>query len=172
VKEIRDAVGVNDGQWPLDWERRKAGVDCPMCAALGRDEKTDHAVFVAELSVTEVRLERRSRLAGYCVVIWRHGHVAEPSDLDVSAASEYWADVLRVSRAIQAEFDPLKMNLLTLGNWVPHLHTHVVPRYQDDPAPGGPITWAEMFNDEPLSHDVLGDQAARLRARIFSSRQD
>jgi diadenosine tetraphosphate (Ap4A) HIT family hydrolase len=155
---------VTDGGWPPDWNERKAGAGCPLCAALGHDDEGDHAVFVAELPSSEVRLERRSRLPGYCVVIWRHGHVAEPTQLESAAAGEYWADVLAVCGAIESEFRPVKINLLTLGNWVPHLHTHVVPRYPDDPAPGGPITWADMFNEQPTPPDLLHQQAARLRA--------
>ena len=31
------------------------------------------------------------------------------------------------------------MNINLLGNLVPHLHAHLVPRYYDDPAPGRPI---------------------------------
>jgi diadenosine tetraphosphate (Ap4A) HIT family hydrolase len=102
------------------------------------------------------------------VVIWRHGHVAEPTELDSVSASEYRADVLSVCRAIEQEFRPVKVNLLTLGNWVPHLHTHVLPRYRDDPAPGGPITWADIFNAEPTPPEVLLHQAARLRALLTS----
>jgi diadenosine tetraphosphate (Ap4A) HIT family hydrolase len=30
----------------------------------------------------------------------------------------------------------VKMNYETLGNSPPHLHTHVMPRYADDPKPG------------------------------------
>jgi diadenosine tetraphosphate (Ap4A) HIT family hydrolase len=33
------------------------------------------------------------------------------------------------------------MNYQLLGNLVPHLHVHVVPRYLDDPAPGKPMPW-------------------------------
>jgi len=150
--------------WPDDWSARKAGRDCPLCAGLGSDAPDDHALFVAELESSEVRLERRSRLPGYCIVIWRHGHVAEPTALDPDAATRYWADVLRVSRAVEQEFAPLKMNLLTLGNWVPHLHTHVLPRYRDDPAPGGPITWADIFDDEPTPLATLRGYAVRIRA--------
>jgi diadenosine tetraphosphate (Ap4A) HIT family hydrolase len=157
---------VTDGGWPDDWNERKAGVDCPLCAALGSNSDDDHAVFVTELVSSEVRLERRSRLPGYCVVIWRHGHVAEPTELDADHASQYWADVLAVCRAVEREFHPVKMNLLTLGNWVPHLHTHVVPRYPNDPAPGGPITWADIFNPEPTPPEVLHQQAATLRALL------
>ena len=31
------------------------------------------------------------------------------------------------------------MNYDILGNSLPHLHTHVVPRYADDPRPGWPF---------------------------------
>ncbi len=34
---------------------------------------------------------------------------------------------------------PVKLNYLTLGNALPHLHTHIVPRYADDPVPGRPF---------------------------------
>jgi diadenosine tetraphosphate (Ap4A) HIT family hydrolase len=165
---LREAGQVTDGGWPADWSERKAGLNCPMCAALGGDGDDDNAVLVTELGSSEVRLERRSRLPGYCVVIWRHGHVAEATELDSGAASEYWADVLAVCRAIEREFRPVKVNLLTLGNWVPHLHTHVLPRYRDDPAPGGPITWADVFNEEPTPPEVLRRQAARLRTLLTS----
>ena len=68
-------------RWPADWDERKAGRDCPMCESMGSGDN-DHTVTIAELPHTEVRLERRSRLPGYCIVVWRHGHVAEPGDLD------------------------------------------------------------------------------------------
>ncbi len=133
-----------------------------MCASLGRGDN-DHTVTVAELPYAEVWLERRSRLPGYCIVVWRFGHVAEPTELDVESATGYWHDVLAVSRVLQAEFRPAKMNLMTLGNWVPHLHTHVVPRYLDDPAPGGPIVWDAMFTDASGDPDVLRSQAESIR---------
>jgi hypothetical protein len=58
-----------------------AGKGCPMCAALGKGDN-DFWVSVSTGEVAEVHLERRSRLPRYCIVVWRHGHVAEPSDLD------------------------------------------------------------------------------------------
>jgi diadenosine tetraphosphate (Ap4A) HIT family hydrolase len=106
-----------------------------MCAALGTGDN-DFWVSESAGEVAEVHLERRSRLSGYCIVVWRHGHVAEPSDLDPLQAGRYRAEVLAAGRAVQARFKPVKLNYMTLGNTVPHLHTHVLPRYQDDPAPG------------------------------------
>jgi len=67
--------------WPDDWNERMAGRGCPMCATLGQGDN-DYGVNVFAGEFAEVRLERRTRLPGYCVVVWRRGHVAEPTDLD------------------------------------------------------------------------------------------
>jgi diadenosine tetraphosphate (Ap4A) HIT family hydrolase len=42
---------------------------------------------------------------------------------------------------IERVFSPCHMNYLLLGNIVPHLHVHVVPRYLNDPAPERPLPW-------------------------------
>jgi diadenosine tetraphosphate (Ap4A) HIT family hydrolase len=142
-----------------------AGHECPMCAAVGRgDNHFGVEVFSGEF--TEVHLERRTRLPGYCVAMWKHGHVAEPTDLDPARACGYWMEVLAVGRAVRARFDPVKINYMTLGNIVPHLHTHVVPRYRDDPAPGGPLAWEQIRTSDPVPDAELYRQAADLRALL------
>jgi diadenosine tetraphosphate (Ap4A) HIT family hydrolase len=74
--------------------------------------------------------------------------------------------VTAVARALEAVFRPVKLNLMTLGNGVPHLHTHVVPRYPGDPAPGGPLAWDAIFAPEPTDPDVLRRQADAIRGRM------
>ena len=98
--------------------------------------------------------------------MWRHGHIAEPSDLGPREASGYWQEVLAAGRAVRARFDPVKLNYMTLGNFLPHLHTHVVPRYRDDPAPGGPIEWPQIFSADPVPEPELHRQAASLRVLL------
>jgi hypothetical protein len=66
-----------------------AGRDCPLCGALGTGDN-DFSVAVFTGGVAEVRLERRSRLPGYCTVAWKLGHVSEPADLDPVQAGRYW----------------------------------------------------------------------------------
>lgn len=74
----------------------------------------------------------------------RLGHVAEPTQLGPEAAGAYWNEVLAAGRVVIAAFKPVKVNYFMLGNTVPHLHTHVVPRYAADAAPGGSpgIRWS------------------------------
>lgn len=156
---------MTDRGWPEDWADRMAGKECPLCAALGRGDN-DFCVAVQAGEFAEVYLERRTRLPGYCIVVWRHGHIAEPDDLDPAQACGYWAEVLAVGRAVRTRFGPVKVNYLILGNAVPHLHAHVVPRYRDDPAPGGPIAWADIFSPEPVPAADLHRQAADLRVLL------
>jgi diadenosine tetraphosphate (Ap4A) HIT family hydrolase len=51
------------------------------------------------------------------------------------------------------------MNYLLLGNIVPHLHVHVVPRYLDDRAPERPLPWETSLVPE----ERFEEQFERLR---------
>jgi diadenosine tetraphosphate (Ap4A) HIT family hydrolase len=68
---------------------------------------------------------------GYCRVIWR-AHVREMSDLSESERRHLMAVVWAVERALRELMAPDKINLASLGNRVPHLHWHVIPRFRDD----------------------------------------
>lgn len=162
-------MGEPAGGWPDDWADRMAGKGCPMCATLGKGDN-DFAVEVFAGEVADVYLERRTRLPGYCVVIWKRGHAAEPDELDPGLASRYWAEVVEAGRAVRARFSPVKINYMTLGNTVPHLHTHVVPRYRGDPAPGGPIAWQDILAPSPVPDAELRAQAADLHALLAGGR--
>jgi diadenosine tetraphosphate (Ap4A) HIT family hydrolase len=153
---------MDERRWPADWEARMAGKECPLCTAIGRGDN-DFSLHICDGAFSEVRLERRSQLPGYCIVVWKGRHVAEPTDLQPTEAAGYWQDVLEAGRAVQRQFNPIKLNYLTLGNGVPHLHTHVLPRYLDDPAPGGPIPWEAIFRPEPVPEAELRQQATDLR---------
>jgi diadenosine tetraphosphate (Ap4A) HIT family hydrolase len=100
---------------------------------------------------------------GYAVVIWRGQHVVEPHHLSSQEATKYHLEVLRVGAAIEWYFRPMKINYMTLGNGVPHLHTHVAARYWDDPAPGGPLPEGPNYEVSP---DHLAADAEALRRML------
>jgi diadenosine tetraphosphate (Ap4A) HIT family hydrolase len=91
---------------------------------------------------------------GFCRVIW-NAHVAELSDLDRASRERVMQVVYVVEQVLRATLAPHKINLASLGNEVPHLHWHIIPRYQDDAHFPAPI-WAPRRR-EP--------DAARLTAR-------
>ena len=64
-------------------------------------------------------------------------------ELNEEEAHGYWRDLLIVGRTLEDVLRPVKTNYNMLGNSVPHLHTHIVPRYADDPRPGWPFPFPE-----------------------------
>jgi diadenosine tetraphosphate (Ap4A) HIT family hydrolase len=128
-----------------------------MCAE-GRPDDNRYGVRFHSGRVSDAYLQRAAIQRGYSIVIWRGRHVAEPTDLAREDAVSYWDDVLDATRAIEAHFEPIKVNLWIAGNGLPHLHTHVIPRFRDDPAPEGPLVYPdvlpELFPEEPFMADV------------------
>lgn len=84
---------------------------------------------------------------GFCRVIV-NAHVREMTDLDGAARERLMRIVYEVERALRELLAPEKMNLASLGNVVPHLHWHVIPRYRDDPHFPHPV-WAGRTGGHP-----------------------
>lgn len=79
---------------------------------------------------------------GFCRVIW-HAHVQEMTDLDIAQRDSMMAVVWQVERTVRTVMQPDKVNLASLGNVVPHLHWHVIPRFRDDMHFPNPI-WGKV----------------------------
>lgn len=77
---------------------------------------------------------------GFCRVIW-DAHVREMTDLAHADRARFMDAVFEVEAALRTALAPHKINLASLGNMTPHLHWHVIPRYQDDALFPRPI-WA------------------------------
>lgn len=79
---------------------------------------------------------------GFCRVIW-NSHFREMTDLALADRALFMQAVWQVEAAVREIMQPDKMNIASLGNVVPHLHWHVIPRYSDDAHFPGPI-WAQV----------------------------
>jgi diadenosine tetraphosphate (Ap4A) HIT family hydrolase len=148
---------VADMEWPAQFYELKGGQGCPMCDQ-GRPDETQWGIRFCAGEVSDAYLQRAEVQRGYTVVIWRGRHVAEPTELSKEEAAQYWLEVLDAGRRVERAFEPVKMNYETLGNALPHLHTHVMPRYADDPKPGSPFPHPEgergAFDEDLLRRDV------------------
>ncbi len=152
--------------WPADWEDRRRGVDCIACKEGRRDEiPNGRRVFAGRW--LDAYLNRDVAARGYTLVFWRGRHAADPTDLTEEEWFGFSGEVRRVSLGIERLYGPAKLNYLTLGNSLPHLHTHIVPRYLDDPDPGRPPRF--MMVDQPwqaLPLDQYALEVAGLAAAI------
>ena len=153
------------GEWPRNWPELIRGIGCEMCQA-GRPDADRYGIRIYEGKCSDAYLQRADVQRGYTLVIWRGRHVNEPTELDEAEAAGYWAEVLAVARALITVYEPLKMNYETLGNSLPHLHTHLVPRYTDDPRPGQPFPLSAQPPDEKIPDERLLSEAAELRSLL------
>jgi diadenosine tetraphosphate (Ap4A) HIT family hydrolase len=152
-------------EWPADWADLILGIGCGMCAS-GRPDSDSFGVRIMAGRWSDAYLQRSDVQPGYTIVIWRGRHVTEPTELDDTEAAGYWSEVHLVARALIARYQPLKMNYETLGNSLPHLHTHLIPRYRLDPRPGRPFPLTDIEPEGVIPEDRLLAEAAALRSRI------
>ena len=102
---------------------------------------------------------------GFCRVIWSH-HVAEMTDLAEHDREHMMQVVFAVESGLRELLKPRKINLASLGNMTPHLHWHVIPRFEDDPHFPHPV-WGERRRTG--RHRAAPDAAAHLRALLAAA---
>ena len=122
-----------------EWDALVRGDHCPMCADVEREE-TRYGFLVAQLEISNLHLSKNQYASGYCVLIYRE-HATELHQVSPEKQAAFMRDLLKAGAAIARVFDPIKMNYQLLGNAIPHLHWHIIPRYYGDPAPGRPLDW-------------------------------
>jgi diadenosine tetraphosphate (Ap4A) HIT family hydrolase len=98
---------------------------CELCATLGGQ-------LLWEGDRCRVVLINEPGYTGYCRVIW-NTHVAEMTDLAEADRAHCLRVVLTVEAVLRELLSPHKVNLASLGNFTPHVHWHVIPRFLDDP---------------------------------------
>lgn len=100
------------------------GATCPLCSGVGEE-------VVWQDSLCRVVRVRDADYPGYCRVLWR-AHVAEMTDMSAGDRRHLMAVVFALEAALRQLYRPDKINLASLGNMVPHVHWHVIPRFADD----------------------------------------
>jgi diadenosine tetraphosphate (Ap4A) HIT family hydrolase len=70
-----------------------------------------------------------------------------------------------VAEALFSVLQPDKINYELLGNMVPHIHWHLVPRFSDDPLWPRPI-WSEPHNDLILSPEEYRERIRLIRQAL------
>jgi diadenosine tetraphosphate (Ap4A) HIT family hydrolase len=114
---------------------------CPMC----RRWESDAELRIAELDHSYVILNRDQFFPGY-TLLFSKTHVTELFHLDRRVRGELMEEVSRTARALFDVFRPDKINYELLGNMVPHMHWHLVPRFAKDMVWPRPI-WAEPHDE-------------------------
>ncbi|RLE53831.1 MAG: HIT family protein [Candidatus Methanomethylicota archaeon] len=119
---------------------------------------------ICDLDVSIAVLHRDQYFYGRCLVILKW-HEVELYKLSRDDRLAFFEDMIRVANALEKAFKPDKMNYAVLGNIVPHLHWHLIPRFKLDPLWGKPI-WAEPHEEKKLSKAEYEELADIIRKYI------
>lgn len=136
---------------------------CPLC-------QEDGGELVARAERLRVIRVVDADYPGFYRVIWHH-HVAELTDLLPAERRELMEAVATVEKLMRQHLQPIKINVASLGNMVPHLHWHLIARYTDDRHFPQPI-WGEAQRDGATgAAHVAHEQIRRLDREIAAAFQ-
>ena len=100
-----------------------------------------------------------NEIPGYIRII-PNKHIKEFSELSDEEAINLSLTVKKIEKAMIKFLNPDKINIATLGNIVPHLHIHIIPRYINDPWwPGATFCEKQReFNYPPFDKEKFKEE--------------
>mgnify|MGYP001197269282 FL=1 len=135
----------------------------PTCKACqGTWPRADH--FIADLGLSQAYLHDDQFFKGWTVVVFRR-HATELFQLAPTERMQLMEEVSLVAKTLAQVFEARKINYELLGNQLPHIHWHLIPRLATDPAPLEPV-W--RVQHEPVRPAIEDLQASieRIKAGI------
>ncbi len=147
---------------PDKWAALRRGEGCPLCDIGPKS-------VVAELTTSILTISPTPALKGHCCLVFRR-HAPELHDLSPDKAAAFMRDMRAVSLAVESTNpDALKINWLSFGNVVPHLHVHFFPRRMGDRFDGRPVD-PSVQDSAAYAVGEFDNYIAKLRAALKRSR--
>lgn len=98
--------------------------------------RADH--FIADLGLSKAYLHDDQFFAGWTVVVFQR-HATELFHLAPTERIQLMEEVNTVATALAQAYGAKKINYELLGNQLPHIHWHIIPRLANDPDPMEPV---------------------------------
>lgn len=133
----------------------------PRCAEACKDVFLSEEFRIADLTVSTAFLYRDQAFRGRCLVTLRE-HYTELFQLTPAMRTALMEDVTRIAEALFRALSPIKINYDLLGNLVPHIHWHLIPRFREDGSYPKPI-WAAQQPPRTLTAAERDNLIAKIR---------
>lgn len=137
---------------------------CPLCDEPG-------GRLVVDTARLRVIHAAEAGFPAFYRVVW-NDHVAEWSDLAPEDRALCMEAVAAVERCLVDTLGPTKINLAALGNVVPHLHWHVIARFDWDtrfPAPVWAVAQRDRDSAREAQVEALLPAAEREMIQVISA---
>ena len=137
---------------------------CKACTAAW--PRADH--FIADLGFSKAYLHDDQFFPGWTVVVFKR-HATELFQLAPTERIQLMEEVNLMAKVVAQVYAASKINYELLGNQLPHIHWHVIPRLAGDPAPLDPV-WRVRHESLLRSGADLQHATQRLRQAIQIAR--
>ncbi len=97
---------------------------CVFCSSVGGE-------LLWQNDLCRIVLVEDANYVGFCRVILNK-HVKEMTDLTEAERVNVMHITFTVEQVLRDVLQPTKINLASLGNKTPHIHWHVIPRFEHD----------------------------------------
>jgi ATP adenylyltransferase len=122
------------------------------CMYCMRDSRvSDLMIEIAELKVSTFFFFKEQTHPGRCIIAYNKGHKGEVFELSSQERNDLMDDMAKAAEAIQKVFNPDKLNYASFGDKGPHVHFHLVPKYEDG------AKWGSIFDMMPEEKIFLED---------------
>jgi diadenosine tetraphosphate (Ap4A) HIT family hydrolase len=126
--------------------------------------QSDADLRIAEFEHSYLILNRDQFFPGYCLLFTKQ-HQTELFHLEPNVRQGLMEEVSRVAQALALCFRPDKLNYELLGNMVPHIHWHLVPRFATESLWPRPI-WSEPHQELLLSAEEYRQRCDLIRTTL------
>jgi diadenosine tetraphosphate (Ap4A) HIT family hydrolase len=120
--------------------------------------------YVADCGKTEAYLHEDQFFTGWTVLVLKR-HATELFQLTREERAGLIEEVALVAHHLAMEFNAVKMNYALLGNQLPHIHWHVIPRLAHDSSRFEPV-WRIAHDPRSPSDEERQHLIGRLRRRL------
>ncbi|MCC6139389.1 MAG: HIT family protein [Nitrospira sp.] len=135
-------------------------------ACQGTWPRADH--FIADLGLSQAYVHEDQFFKGWTVVVFRR-HATELFQLAPTERIQLMEEVTLVAKTLAHAFEARKINYELLGNQLPHIHWHLIPRLATDPAPLEPV-WRVPHEPVHLATEDLQAHIERIKAELAKLR--
>jgi len=123
-------------------------------------EKTTH--YITDLKLCQVRLQDNRKFPWIMVIPKRKG-VGQILDLNRKDQIQLMDEIQYCSKIMKKNFKYANLNVEKVGNIVPQLHIHIVPRHKKDPT--WPLSiW--VVKGKPYTKVALAEMLEKLKKII------
>jgi diadenosine tetraphosphate (Ap4A) HIT family hydrolase len=135
-------------------------IDCLYCQR--NDLQKSLMIEICDLSASTLFLFKEQSHPGRCVVAYKD-HVNELFELSDADRNAFMTDVCNVAKAMQTAFSPKKINYGAYSDKLPHLHFHLVPKYE------GEFEFGGIFEMNPQKTYLTENEYADMITKIVNA---